>query len=66
MKEVHSNLIEFLTKARSKYKKYAEHQRSPAKEYSVGSYVYLNTCNLKLKIPSKKLGPKKIGPLRVL
>ncbi|KAJ9080449.1 hypothetical protein DSO57_1024802 [Entomophthora muscae] len=66
MKEVYSNLIEFLIKARFEYKKYADCHCLPAKEYPIGSYVYLNARNLKLKIPSKKLGPKKIGPLRVL
>ncbi|KAJ9048529.1 hypothetical protein DSO57_1034256 [Entomophthora muscae] len=62
MKEVHSNLTEFLTKARSKYKKYADCHCSPANEYPVGSYIYLNARNLKLKIPSKKLGPRRLVP----
>ncbi|KAJ9080041.1 hypothetical protein DSO57_1029274 [Entomophthora muscae] len=60
MKEVYPNLIEFLTKARSKYNKYADCHRSLAKEYHVGSYVYLNACNLKLNIPSKNWVPRRL------
>ncbi|KAJ9083415.1 hypothetical protein DSO57_1034912 [Entomophthora muscae] len=66
MKKIHSDLILFLTKAHKEYKKYADCHCSPEKDYSVDSYIYLNACILKLKIPSKKLGPKKIGPLKVL
>lgn len=66
MKKIHSDLILFLTKACEEYKKYTDCHRSPEKDYAVGSYVYLTARNLKLKIPSKKLGPKKIGPLKVL
>ncbi|KAJ9075043.1 hypothetical protein DSO57_1000327 [Entomophthora muscae] len=60
MKELHSNLIEFLTKARSEYKKYSDHHHSLVKEYPVGSYVYLNARNLKLKIPSKNWVPRRL------
>ncbi|KAJ9063863.1 hypothetical protein DSO57_1036443 [Entomophthora muscae] len=60
MKEVHSNLIEFLTKARSKYKKYADPHCSPVKEYPVRSYIYLNARNLKLKILSKNWVPRRL------
>ncbi|KAJ9056213.1 hypothetical protein DSO57_1035478 [Entomophthora muscae] len=36
MKEVHSNLIEFLTKARSEYKKYTDCDCSPERNIPLG------------------------------
>ncbi|KAJ9076063.1 hypothetical protein DSO57_1029789 [Entomophthora muscae] len=46
MKKIHSDLILFLTKTRKEYKKYAKRHRSPEKDYSVGSYVYLNVSGI--------------------
>ena len=36
------------------------------KEYRVGDIVLLSTKNLKLRVPKKKLGPKFVGPFRVV
>ena len=41
-------------------------QKHKAKQYSRGDLVMLSTPNLNLKLPSKKMRPKFIGPLRVL
>jgi len=39
---------------------------SKRKGYSIGDKVLLSTKNLRLPVPKKKLGPKFVGPFRIL
>ncbi|CAJ0927859.1 unnamed protein product [Ranitomeya imitator] len=57
---VHHNLKQAI-----KYKKYFDKRRREV-TFVVGDMVWLSSRNLRLKIPSKKLGPKFVGPFIVV
>lgn len=46
-------------------KKAADHRRQCAPSYQPGQEVWLSTKNLPLKVPSKKLAPRFVGPFAV-
>ncbi|EJT72085.1 hypothetical protein GGTG_11332 [Gaeumannomyces tritici R3-111a-1] len=47
------------------YKKYYNKSRTPV-PFGVSNWVLLNTANIKIKRPSKKLSNKWLGPFQVL
>ena len=65
IKKVHSQVAINLAKAIAAYKKAADKSRRPAPNYQVGSLVMLSASNIKLKVPTRKLGPKRLGPFTV-
>lgn len=54
-----------LQKAADEYKQQADKKRADPKPFQVGDRVYLSTKYLKLRTPSRKLGPKYVGPFTV-
>ena len=66
LSSIHQELTENLNKATKAYKHQADKKRRPTPEIAVGSMVYLESKNLKVRWVGRKLGPRKIGPLKVL
>ncbi|XP_069615942.1 uncharacterized protein [Ranitomeya imitator] len=54
-----------LVSAQERFKKAADRFRKPAPTYKVGDMVWLSTKNLKLRIPTSKLGQKYVGPYKI-
>lgn len=65
IKKVHQQVTNNLLKAIAAYKKAADKSRRPATNYQVDALVMLSAANIKLKIPIRKLGPKRLGPFTV-
>ena len=63
--EVREKLEDHARRASESQAKYYNRKHKP-QHYKRGDLVMLSTKNLKLKVPSSKLGPKFIGPFRVL
>uniref|UniRef100_A0A8C5LTP9 Gypsy retrotransposon integrase-like protein 1 n=1 Tax=Leptobrachium leishanense TaxID=445787 RepID=A0A8C5LTP9_9ANUR len=51
--------------AQLRYKVYADQKRSPSPTYALGDNVWLDTTHIRLHCPSRKLGPKFIGPFPI-
>jgi hypothetical protein len=54
-----------LEKTAENMKKYRDKRRNPSREYKYGDLVWLEATNLKTDQPSKKLGPKRLGPFPI-
>lgn len=55
-----------LTKVAKAYIKQSDKRRKDAPQFREGGKVYLSTKYIKLHIPSRKLGPKFIGPFTII
>lgn len=66
MKRIHEEAQAALIKARDEMKRYADQTRGETPEYKVGQKVWLETTDLAIKRPSKKLAEKRIGPYPIL
>uniref|UniRef100_A0A6I8RAB1 Gypsy retrotransposon integrase-like protein 1 n=1 Tax=Xenopus tropicalis TaxID=8364 RepID=A0A6I8RAB1_XENTR len=47
------------------HKTFADRRRKPSPPYKVGEKVWLSSKNIRLKVPSPKLGPKFLGPFSI-
>ena len=66
MKHVHKEAQSALMKAKDEMKCYADYHQGDPPKYQVGDKVWLETENLKLSRPSKKLSEKHIGPYPIV
>jgi hypothetical protein len=63
--KIHDEAKAALKRAQEEMKLYADRKRSDAPEYKEGDKVWLETKNLKIDRPSKKLTEKRIGPYQI-
>uniref|UniRef100_A0A8C5LYT0 Polyprotein n=1 Tax=Leptobrachium leishanense TaxID=445787 RepID=A0A8C5LYT0_9ANUR len=61
-KQVRSALLS----AQRSYKQYADRHRDPAPLYKVGDVAWLSSKHVTLNCPSRKLGPRFLGPFPVI
>ncbi|XP_040178120.1 uncharacterized protein LOC120928330, partial [Rana temporaria] len=66
LQETQGKLIETLREAQESYKKAADRHRRALPTFHVGDQVWLSTKNLKVHVPSAKLGQKFVGPFQIL
>ena len=65
LRQAHETLAQrWKSAAEYQAKYYNAHHK--AKKYSVGDLVLLASKNIKLDVPKKKLGPKFLGPFRII
>ena len=65
MKELEEMAREEMALAQADYELNANRRRSPAPQYKVDDYVYLNIKNLRTRRPCKKLERRQAGPYKV-
>ncbi len=65
MQEIHAKARWSLEKAANQIKAQYDKKRRPAVEYKVGNKVWLNTMNLHLPCPKKKLSDKHTSPFEI-
>ena len=66
IKKVQAELKLTLASAVRTYKEHADKKRRVGPTYQKGDLVMLDARNIRLKVPCRKLGPKRIGPYRIL
>ena len=66
MKFIHEEAQAALTKAKEEMKRYADYHRGNPPQYQTGQKVWLETENLNIQRPSKKLSEKRIGPYPIV
>uniref|UniRef100_A0A8C5MFI7 Gypsy retrotransposon integrase-like protein 1 n=1 Tax=Leptobrachium leishanense TaxID=445787 RepID=A0A8C5MFI7_9ANUR len=54
-----------LLSAQRSYKRYADRRRVPAPLYKIGDLVWLSSKHVTLNCPSRKLGPRFLGPFPI-
>lgn len=65
MKKIYEQLRSNLLEAQNSMIKFHNIKRKLTPPFSVDDLVWLSSKHIKLKIPSRKLGPKKCGPFRI-
>ena len=55
-----------LTKAAELMKTQYDRRRGPSRQHKVGDLVWLESTNLKLAVPAKKLAERRYGPFKIL
>ncbi|XP_060549443.1 uncharacterized protein LOC117670025 isoform X2 [Pantherophis guttatus] len=66
LRQTWENVKRALAKAAQSYKEQADKHRTPQRPFQLGEKVYLSTKYLRLRLPSRKLGPKFIGPFPII
>ncbi len=66
MSQIHTETREALEKAAVNMKNQYDKKKQKARDYKVGDKVWLDTTNLRLPRPKKKLDDKRVGPFTIL
>ncbi len=66
MQKIHEEAKQALEKATAQMKAQYDKKKRPAIEYQVGDKVWLDTTNLNLPQPKKKLDNKRTGPFLIV